>query len=235
MKKKFLLGLFLIALCTTAYAFEWPQEAAEIVLNHQRLSVRWREGRPIARRDEVFNVLRLSREGDADIDLISALEKVKASIRQRADGVIDITVIKEVTASGPGVGVSRAEGSQAARFRAEFEAQQEAQRLAPRLVARGFRYVADTEFIRALVVVRNEGYTASKPTMAKGEFIDWFGHPFATHTLAVPALDPGESTEMTFFSMVHKDEANEKKGDKYTLRVTFASQGGDGRRLDGSR
>ena len=33
--------------------------------------------------------------------------------------------------------------------------------------------------------------------------------------------------------MVRKDQANEK-ADKYTLRVTFASQG-DGRRLDGTR
>ena len=37
---------------------------------------------------------------------------------------------------------------------------------------------------------------------------------------------------MTFFSMVRKDEANQQKGDKYTLRVKFSGQKGPARRLD---
>jgi hypothetical protein len=214
-------------------AFEWPADAPQVNLNNRRISVSWRDGRPIAQRDEVFNFLKIPREGEPDVDLIGELEKLKTKIMQKADGTIDVTVIREVVGGAEPIAPTRG-SSQARRFKAEFQAQEQAKKMAPRLVAGGYRYVADTEYIRAFVVVTNQGQTASRGTSARGEFIDWFGKPFAVHTLPVPPLEPGESQEMTFFSMVRKDEANEK-ADKYTLRVTFASQGGVGRRLDGTK
>ena len=173
----------------------------------------WRDGRPIAERDEVFNFLKIPREGEADVDLIGELEKLKTRIVQKADGTIDVTVVKEVIGGSEPMAPTR-DSSQARRFKAEFQAQEQAKKMAPRLVAGGYRYVADTEYTRAFVVVTNQGLTASRGTSARGEFIDWFGKPFAVHTLPVPPLEPGESQEMTFFSMVRKDEANEK-ADKY--------------------
>jgi hypothetical protein len=173
----------------------------------------WRDGRPIAERDEVFNFLKIPREGEPDVDLIGELEKLKTKIVQKADGTIDSTVIREVIGGAEPIAPTRG-SSQARRFKAEFQAQEQAKKMAPRLVAGGYRYVADTEYIRAFVVVTNQGLTASRGTSARGEFIDWFGKPFAVHTLPVPPLEPGESQEMTFFSMVRKDEANEK-ADKY--------------------
>lgn len=85
-------------------------------------------------------------------------------------------------------------------------------------MASGCRYVAETEFIRAYCMVQNcEGDSArlapsstvfvSTEITAIGEFTtDWYGHRFAQDWCPLPPLNPGESAEMTFFSLVHKDE-----------------------------
>ena len=61
-----------------------------------------------------------------------------------------------------------------------------------------------------------------------GEFVDWYGHPFARDQRSLPPLNPGESVDMTFFSMVHKDESHPNgvnKADRYTCQVRFVGPG----------
>jgi len=142
-----------------------------VVLNNRSIVVSWRDGRPYAKRSEVFQAMKIDGEGDSEVDLIAELEKHKTKIVQKSNGTIDVTVTKEVAGETATV-ASPSRSSQARKFAAEFEGQERAKKMAPRLVASGYRYVAETQYIRAFVIVTNQGMTASKPTSARGDFID---------------------------------------------------------------
>ncbi len=92
--------------------------------------------------------------------------------------------------------------------------------MAPKLTVSSTKYVAETGFVRAFVVIRNDGGGPSQPCSAVGQFIDWFGTPYAEDIKPLGSLAPGESVETTFFSMLTDKEASQKS-DKITCRVTF--------------
>jgi len=210
----FLTGLMAVS----AWAFEWPSDAPLVRLNNRNIAVSWRNGKPMAQRSEVFQVLRIAREGDPDVDLIEELAKHKTKIEQRPDGTIDISVIKELAS------LPNSSGGQAAQFRAEFEAQQHAKKMAPKLVVIATRTFIDpdTDYIHAVGTIQNQGGSASSPCWAMGNFVDWYGHPFAKpDPWPLRSLAPGQSHTFEFFSMVQKDDKNHEKGSKYRCDITF--------------
>lgn len=213
--KKLLLLAFIL---TAAYAepFEWPTEMAPVRLNNKAISVSWKDGKPFAQRSEVFMFLGLPREGDPDVELAPLLAELKANITTKPDGTIDVIVPKTVT------GTKRV-SNQAARFKRELEMDRRAKAMAPKLVVVSSQcFTADTEHIRANVVVGNSGGSPTEACTAYGTFTDWFGKSWAKPcAMPVPILQPGETVELTFFSLVHKnDEA--QKADKYQCKVTFS-------------
>ena len=230
-------------LSATGWAeFAWPTELVPVKLNNRCIQVSWRDGRPFAQRSDVFMLLHIPREGDPGVDLAAELEARNAKIVQKADGSIEASVsyVSAAAATFNQEGSAGLTGranptgnTQMQQYQTELARDQRLAANQPLLRAEGFRYVADTEYIRAYVKVTNIGMRMSQPCMAQGDFVDWYGHDFASHSLPVPALSPGESTEMTFFSMIQKDEAHPNgvtKGDKYTCRVSFID--GNGRTVN---
>ncbi len=218
-----------LALATAGWAdFEWPAEAVTVRIENQVAPVVWRDGRPFAERSKVAPWLRIPKEGEFWVDLVEVCEEKKAQVTQKADGSIDVLVpaaSAAYAAPSPQAGQrtsKRRNTRQAQQFKREFEADKRAKAMAPRLVVvRNQCYIADTEHIRAKVVIQNQGISETPPCMAVGNFVDWFGKEWAQgHSLAVPSLAPGEGVELEFFSIVHKDD-NLEKADKYKCNVTF--------------
>lgn len=216
-----LLLLFFAATAVAWADFEWPTQQMPVRIDGQLVHTVWRDGRPFVDREEVLPVLHI-RSGPDQLDLAEALAARGYTIQLLRDTCIDCR--KPVTAGGP----SRGPAPSAAQHRREWQNQQRLQARAPRLVASGYRYVAETDFIRAYCVVQNCGGGPSPACSAIGEFTDWYGRPFAQDSRPLPPLNPGESVEMTFFSLVHKDETQPNgviKADKYTCQVRFVGPG----------
>lgn len=218
--KAFLAGLVVATVLASVAAgeFEWPREGT-VKLNNRIIAVSWRDGRPIAQRREVFRDLRLPREGDEDIDLVAELAKHKTKISQKGE-VIDVLVVQELA----GVSNTPAAGSQAAQFKAEFEKQQYDKKMAPKLVVVSSNVFidTDTDYIHGKGTIQNQGGSPSDWCWAMGNFVDWYGHPFAKpDPWPLRSLAPGESKTFEFWSHVQKDEKKLEKGSKYRCDITF--------------
>ncbi len=220
--------LFLLLISQALWAeFEWPPEQVPVRIDGQLVPVVWREGRPFVEREQVLPVLHI-RSGPDQLDLAETLQQRGYTIQMQADGSIDCRkpLAKSSASAGQPMAARRTSrrSPSADQHQREWRDQQRRQAQAPRLEVSGYRYVAETDFIRAFCVVRNLGATPSPACTAIGEFVDWYGRPFAQDTCALPSLQPGESAEVTFFSMVHKDETQPNgviKADKYTCKVSF--------------
>ena len=225
--KSGVLGLLLtLVLAAAAWAeFSWPTELVPVKINNRQIAVSWKDGRPFAQRVEVYGFLKLPREGDPSVDLIEELAKHKTKITQKADGSIDVIVVKEITGG-------QVDPAQAAKFKAEYEDQKRAKEMEPRLVASGARFVAESGFIRAKVTITNTGGSGSESCLATCEFIDWYGHPFAKDVQKVGPLEPGEGEEHVFFSVVERNSSDANQSDKYTCRVKFSGQSGPAREIN---
>jgi hypothetical protein len=220
MKSRILLaGLAVTFLLAVASAgeFEWPREGT-VKLNNRIIAVSWRDGRPIAQRREVFRDLRLPKEGEEDVDLVAELAKLKTKITQKGE-LIDVLVVQELTGSR-----TPATGGQAAQFKAEFEKAQYDKKMAPKLVVVQSNVFidTDTDFIHGKGTIQNQGGSASDWCWAMGNFVDWYGHPFAKpDPWPLRSLAPGESKSFEFWSHVQKDDKKLEKGSKYRCDITF--------------
>lgn len=201
--------------------FEWPAEQVPVRIDGQLVQAVWRDGRAFVEREQVLSVLHI-RTGPDQLDLADTLKERGYTVQLRPDGSLDCR-----KPASPG-SLARGLAPSAEQHRREWRNQQVRQARACRLVARGYRYVAETEFIRAYCVVENLGGGPSPACTAIGDFTDWYGHPFASDSHPLPPLQPGQSVEMTFFSLVHKDESQPNgviKADKYTCQVRFVGPG----------
>lgn len=240
---KRLICALLLSSFAFAEPFQWPPEQVPVRVDGQLIPTVWKDGRPQVDREATLYVLHV-RTGPVTLDLGEVLEEKGYTFTVQEDGSVDAR--RPVTAGaaapmklqGGGAGAvrpaRRSTGRrrvtpQAARFKAELDQQRRRDATAPVLVASGYRYVADTTYIRAYVIVENQGASPSPACKAVGDFVDWYGHPFAQDVHMVPPLQPGESVEMTFFSMIREDETQPNgviKADKYTCRVTFEDGNG---------
>lgn len=219
--------------------FAWPTHQVEVRVNGQSIRAFWRDGKPYAEREQTVTLLHV-RTGPREFDLGALLESKGYSLTLASDGSVDAV---QAQTAGSSAGLQRPTGSQmnfagasaaprlsnqARRFQAELASNRRADAMRPCLVASGYRYVADTTYIRAYCVVTNTGGTTSPPCSAVGDFVDWYGSPFARDTRSIPSLEPGQSVETTFFSMVREDETHPNgviKADKYTCSVRFIGAG----------
>ena len=220
--------------------FEWPSGQVLVRIDGKLVRAYWKDGKPFVEREAVLPLLHI-RTGPDELDLAETLSSKGYTMVTQPDGSIDCNLAASATgslpASGPlvvrpatqspkGLTLSKrpSKGPTARQHQQEWRNQQSQDSKAPRLVASGYRYVADTEFIRAYCLIQNQGGGPSPGCTAVGEFVDWFGEPFARDSRSIPRLGPGESVELTFFSLVQKDEAP-RKADKYTCRVKFLGSG----------
>ena len=211
------LWLALVLMTTLSWGeFTWPTQSTPVIIADQAVTVDWREGRPFVCRSQVARLLKMPEEGEEQIDLIQACEQQQARIRQKADGTIDILVPTFVQAR-------RGDSQQARRFKAELNADRRAKALQPKLVVvQSNTFIADTEFIRAVGTVQNQGGSPSDPCWVVGHFVDWYGKPFTKpDPWPLRSLQPGQSASFEFFSSVHHTEKNLEKGSKYRCDITF--------------
>jgi len=196
--------------------FSWPSQSTAVIIADQAVTVDWREGRPFVYRSQVARLLKMSEEGDELIDLIQACQQQNARVRQKADGTIDILVPTFMQAR-------QGDSRQAQRFKAELNADRRARALEPRLVVvQSNTFIADTEFIRAVGTVQNQGGSPSEPCWVVGHFVDWYGKPFTKpDPWPLRSLQPGQSASFEFFSTVHHTEKRMEKGSKYRCDITF--------------
>lgn len=215
-KKAIATSIIAFQLLGLAWAdFEWPSEAVTVRIENQVAPVVWRDGRPFAERSKVAAWLRIPKEGEFWVDLTAVCQEKKARVAQKEDGSIDVIVPTAASTSesrSPSSGVVSTQPPSKANYRY------------PILEASGYRYVADTQYIRAFCVIQNVGTLTSPACSARGEFVDWYGKAFAQDSREIPSLSPGERVEVEFFSMVREDEMTPGgviKADKYTCRVSF--------------
>jgi hypothetical protein len=228
MKKILLLMLSLTAIATAddwtkAAAFHWPEQSCPVVLRNYSVRVGWVDGHPRGNRHDCGPLLGLGENGD-DLDLEEVLAD-KGYLVRLHDGTIEARPASSAVAlRQSNSALVRYNQGAAARFTHQQAIEARAEALRPRLVASGERYTADTGYVRAKMTITNRGGSASATCTAVGEFVDWYGHPFAQDTSLVPSLEPGESYQLTFFSMIKEDEQIPNgviKGDKYTCRVSY--------------
>lgn len=232
MKKALIAALLLtsMAFADTAVSpkdFNWPTSTTPFKLVSVNIDCQWVEGRPRALRTDVAKILRLPDEGSNTVDIIEVLTEKGWLVRLDHDGQIQATNPNAAAkAAGPVNANVRAQNAQAnANYEIQKAGDEKAAAMAPKLKWVLKRvYIADTEYIRADVVVKNVGGSANEACTAVGDFVDWYEHPFAQHKLPLGPLQPGQSQEFTFFSLIHKDDQNPNlviKADKYTLKVRF--------------
>lgn len=78
------------------------------------------------------------------------------------------------------------------------------------------KFVAETGFVRAWVLVTNSGDAVNDPSRMTVEFQDNYGYAWATDVKAVPGLKPGDSMVYECFSMV-PDEVKNVDGVQRTM------------------
>ncbi len=223
MKKKTLaiLVLLIVAGSAVAQEFAWPSSPCDVNIGGDLIPVYWKDGRPFINRLDAIKYFKISDQGEAAVDLVETLKQIGWTARAQNGGVQirnpKITSVGGGTRNPAARLLNSGASSELEQYRAN-KAYEEATR--PKLVVYSTKYVAETGYVRALVVIRNEGGGPSQPCQAIGQFIDWFGKPYAQEIKPLGALAPGESVETTFFSMLTDKEALEKS-DKITCRVTF--------------
>lgn len=224
-----------------AAEFSWPSTKVTVIVKGRDSLATWVDGRPMAARSVVGPMLNLAPSDAPTVDLSQTLAEAGYVVARKPDGSIEAKASAPSVATGgapnPGWAGSASLTSQdtsgsgsasgmtpAEEFAAQKEADARAAAAKPRLVASGYRYVADTGYIRAAVRITNQGGSTSRACVAVGTFVDWFGKAFAKHELPIPELEPGEAVDVTFFSLVDNAEQMPNgviKADKYTCRVTF--------------
>ena len=85
-----------------ASQFEWPTSSVRIRLISVDIDCYWREGRPVAPRDKVARLLKISEQGSAEVDLIEELAQKRWMITREREQTIVARPPIQALASSPG-------------------------------------------------------------------------------------------------------------------------------------
>lgn len=210
--------------------FKWPKTTCRIKVNGLELTCQWQDGRPVAVHEDLVRILRRRVDGKdgSNIDCIDAFDAAGMKVRLGHDGTIDVRNVDSAAASviTPSLAQPASTQGGARSSRGYGGTLQMGQ---AKLQSTASNYTAETGYVRATLTITNVGSAPSPACVAVGEFVDWHEKKFAENAMPLKSLAPGESTQVTFFSMVEATDHNPNgvlKGDKFTCKVRYASSSG---------
>ncbi len=193
-----------------------PERYAVILKGRPVSKLFWRGGRPFGTLEELGPRLNLPSDSSVEVDILAIVAE-KGYTAELADGILTLAEGRPEYVPPP----AWAANEPVRRPKPSQPTGSGSKRAGPDLTYYVKSYTADTGYVRAKVLVVNEGDGPSQPTRARAYFTDWFGKAFASDWRPIPALEPGESTSvMEFFSMVTEQEANEKSMN-YQVEIRF--------------
>ncbi|MBI3926139.1 MAG: hypothetical protein HY319_11405 [Armatimonadetes bacterium] len=223
------LSTVLLLSAAAAEEFAWPKEPVTVYIRGKAVQCVWREGVPWARCAEAGQYFGVSADQGGHFNLAEAVaQKPGCKVKTQPDGSLDVFIASIATQS-TGTGGYDQDARQRNAAQNEAYKQQKAQQayaeaMAPRLVSTVRRYVTESDYIRAYAVIRNAGGSANESCTAVCEFQDWHGKVFATDQCVVPPLQPGQSWEREFYSMIDADQMAARGviiGDKFQAVIRF--------------
>jgi hypothetical protein len=204
-----------------ASQFAWPTSYTILKINGVDIPVQWEDGRPKAQHEVLEKLMHVRLEGGATLDCIDAFVLQGYQVRRGHNGEIDA---RNTNSAANNVVQSHGFATNAGYGQTSYQT-----RTIPELQSFVEKYTADTGYVRALITIKNTGGSPTPTCMAVGDFVDWYGHKFSGDVMPLKSLQPGESTQLTFFSMVEGSEQQPNgviKGDKYTCKVRYVSPSG---------
>ncbi len=210
-----LITLFLILLTSWALAqddwisaqdYAWDEEGVRIVVRGRDVYTVWRDGKPFARRSDVAGILGLEPDDSEPFVELPPLLEEKHFRLKLSPGQVEIAAPVQAHSHFDAKKARRANARHLRNESARKAALQKYLATMPYLEGRTVKFVADTGFVRAYVRVTNLGAGTSPATTVQVAFTDYWGKAFAQDDGVVPALSPGESVTLEFFSMVRDEQ-----------------------------
>ena len=204
MSHKYLVNFLIVALLGSQAAFAQGQapvsNPSEVIVKGRKVSHSWRQGRIVVPTSELSSLLNIPSDS-RDTDLLQALETkggyTWTTVNGRFEARLDPT--RYSVAPAPS---SRAQSRvQAGRSQAEPHS-------AGQLGYEVKRFTADTGYVRAFILVTNNGPGVSDPSQMICQFQDGFGQTYAVDKRPVAAMEAGESQTFEIFSMVEAKDTS---------------------------
>lgn len=208
MKFYSLLGPILLILSLSVFAQEVPlSNPSEVWVKGRKMDHSWREGRiwvPASQLDPLLNL----HESSWSVDLLRALEQKGGYLWNMVDGKFEAKPDPRFYSDRVPTD-ARAKNALYVRYATAIKRKEEKKAAAIGQLAYSVQeVVATTGYVRAWVVVGNEGPGPSDPSTMFVTFHDWFGHPYAHYKTVVSALNPGEFKKFECFLLVKKEDTS---------------------------
>ena len=173
----------------------------EVVVKGRKISHSWRQGRIFVPTSELSPLLNIPSDSQ-DADLLSTLESKGGYTWTIVDGHFEARRDPTMYSVSPSASRSSQPRGNVAR------PAQKQNSVAGQLGYQVQRFTADTGYVRAYILVTNNGTGASDPSQMVCQFQDGFGQTYAVDKRPVPSLAPGQSQAFEIFSLVEAKDTS---------------------------
>ena len=224
--------------------FDWPTSFTAVHVNGIDIPVQWQDGRPKAQKGVLERLMHVHLEGGETQDCIDAFSAHGYRVRHGHIGELDVRNPDSAAASVIGPHASRSTApvssphttysaqrptrGKTGRVTTPAASVTTANRGRPMsekeasLKSEAIRVTSENGYMRSVTRITNIGERPSSSCIAVGIFKDYFGHTFGVSRMPLKTLGPGESTELTFFSLVEAGT----QSDKWECKVNYETVGG---------